>query len=379
MAYAPPPGTGGLPARPPASNNKPGFSKAAFGSVGNASSYTSAAPQYPGATSYATPAQHGQSYGSYASGGAPGTMSSAPGYGSHSQPSAQSYGQQSYGAQSYGPQSYSQQGYGQQSYGQQSYGQQGYGQQSYGAQSYGAPQIKNPFPTPGAPTTGATATATAANGFDPDMAAQYAQWQAGFGPKDPATAAAAKDNKTAYGADYPRPDAAAPAAHPEKKKTVKREGGGKQWTDDTLLEWNPAHLRLFVGNLAGETTDDSLLKAFSRWKSVQKARVIRDKRTTKSKGFGFVSFSDADDFFQAAKEMNGKYIQSHPVTIKKAHTDVNPASVKDSRFKKNNRHDKDSKKKGDSRSAYEPNLGPAAGQGVTQPGQKMKNGLKLLG
>lgn len=38
-----------------------------------------------------------------------------------------------------------------------------------------------------------------------------------------------------------------------------------------------------------------------------KARVVRDKRTNKTKGYGFVSFKDPADFTKAMKEMNGKY------------------------------------------------------------------------
>ncbi|KAF3762506.1 hypothetical protein M406DRAFT_32142, partial [Cryphonectria parasitica EP155] len=152
---------------------------------------------------------------------------------------------------------------------------------------------------------------------DPDMAAQIAQWQSAYLPKEGADEAAAKAAQEG-----------AVNSTNEKKKTVYREGGGKKWADESLLEWDPSHLRLFVGNLAGETTDDSLLKAFARWQSVQKAKVIRDKRTNKSKGYGFVSFSDPDDFFQAAKEMNGKYIQSHPVVVRKSTTEVKPAAQK---------------------------------------------------
>jgi len=174
--------------------------------------------------------------------------------------------------------------------------------------------------------------------------------------------------------------AAATTANQERKKTVIREGGGKKWTDDSLLEWDPSHLRLFVGNLAGETTDDALLKAFSRWPSVQKARVIRDKRTSKSKGYGFVSFSDADDFFQAAKEMNNKYIQSHPVTVRKANTEIKVANVKEKdRHGKKNKNKKGSHGGGNHGAGYEPSLGPMGGSGVVKPGQKTKNGLRLLG
>jgi hypothetical protein len=249
------------------------------------------------------------------------------------------------------------------------------------------------------------------------MAAQIAQWQSAYMPKDqsepaiqtkgpagrqgganPATIGPQPSLGVAVAPDQNMAATAAAAAANqitdpnEKKKTVYREGGGKKWKDESLLEWDPSHLRLFVGNLAGETTDDSLLKAFSRWKSVQRAKVIRDNRTSKSKGYGFVSFSDPDDFFKAAKEMNGKYIQSHPVTVTKAKTEIKVQNVKDDRrnhYKKggkknnnnnnNNRSGAGGNETGQAASGYEPHLGPTAGGGVTKPGQKTRGGLKLLG
>ncbi|KAL2122749.1 hypothetical protein VTJ04DRAFT_3204 [Mycothermus thermophilus] len=248
-----------------------------------------------------------------------------------------------------------------------------------GAYPAAAPHVRNPY-------------AADNSDYDPEMAAQIAQWQSAYMPRDPNDpsnkAGAANGTNpaagTAPGVATDGTDGTAPATT-EKKKTVIREGGGKKWQDDTLLEWDPSHLRLFVGNLAGETTDESLLKAFSRWKSVQKAKVIRDKRTNKSKGFGFVSFSDPEDFFQAAKEMNGKYIQSHPVVVRKAKTEIKPVVVKEEKNK--GKQDKDKKKSGSGMgaggsagsAAYEPRLGPAAGAGITKPGQKTKGGLKLLG
>lgn len=51
--------------------------------------------------------------------------------------------------------------------------------------------------------------------------------------------------------------------------------------------------------------DEVLAKAFYKYPSMQKARVIRDKRTSKTRGFGFVSFKDAHDFARALREMNG--------------------------------------------------------------------------
>ncbi|KAI0022409.1 hypothetical protein F4780DRAFT_734110 [Xylariomycetidae sp. FL0641] len=249
------------------------------------------------------------------------------------------------------------------------------------------------------------------------MAAQIAQWQSAY-VKDPAkeggaaAAAAAAVAAPAAGvrgangsssAGFSAEAAnrmseaaaanAAAAASDGKKKTVVRAGGGQKWTDDTLLEWDPAHLRLFVGNLAGETTDESLYKAFSRWKSLQKARVVRDKVTSKSRGYGFVSFSDPDEFFSAAKEMNGKYIQSHPVVVRKSTTEIKPQTVKDKHHPANRHHNKNRNKNknrsgngsggdggggGAREGSFEPSLGPTGG-GVHKPGQKTKGGLKLLG
>jgi RNA recognition motif-containing protein len=67
-----------------------------------------------------------------------------------------------------------------------------------------------------------------------------------------------------------------------------------------------------------EVTDEQLLSAFSSYKSVQRARVVRDKRSGKSKGFGFVSIADPEDYRLAMKEMNGKYVGSRPIKLKKS-------------------------------------------------------------
>jgi RNA recognition motif-containing protein len=65
--------------------------------------------------------------------------------------------------------------------------------------------------------------------------------------------------------------------------------------------------RIFVGDLGNEVADEHLIQAFSKYPSMQKARVVRDKRTGKTKGYGFVSFADPNDFSRALREMNGKY------------------------------------------------------------------------
>lgn len=50
-----------------------------------------------------------------------------------------------------------------------------------------------------------------------------------------------------------------------------------------------------------------LVRVFSKYSSFKRAKVVRDKRTNKTKGFGFVSFKDPQDFIKAMKEMNGEF------------------------------------------------------------------------
>lgn len=63
--------------------------------------------------------------------------------------------------------------------------------------------------------------------------------------------------------------------------------------------------RIFAGDLGDEIGDEALYNAFKKYPSIVKARVVKDKHTGKSKGFGFVSFKNPNDFVRALKEMNG--------------------------------------------------------------------------
>lgn len=111
-----------------------------------------------------------------------------------------------------------------------------------------------------------------------------------------------------------------------KSMTVHRSGGGKTWEDNSLLDWDPSHFRLFVGNLSGEVTDETLQRAFQPFGSLTKVKVVRDNKTQLTKGYGFVAFRDPEDYFRAFKTMNNKYIGNHPVQLRKATTDVKPSA-----------------------------------------------------
>ncbi|ERF71853.1 hypothetical protein EPUS_01768 [Endocarpon pusillum Z07020] len=268
-------------------------------------------------------------------------------------------------------------------------------QPQYEPQSYAdssTPQIHNPFAPPTANASGTGYTGTQL--IDPEMEAQILQWQSAYVSKD--------DNKSSSTSGFPRregatgantaplgsssrletasPSVAAsshstPGNSDNTAKTVHRSGGGTTWTDSTLLEWDPAHFRLFVGNLAGEVTDESLLKAFSKYPSVQKARVVRDKRTTKSKGYGFVSFSDGDEYFAAGRDMQGKYIGSHPVLLKRSNTEVRAAPVGQGRDK----HGRKGKGGAGGGSGGAGGHGKLEHGGINKKQPKTKGGLRVLG
>ena len=75
-----------------------------------------------------------------------------------------------------------------------------------------------------------------------------------------------------------------------RKAKVQRKAAGTVWEDPTLDEWPDNDFRVFCGDLGNEVSDEVLATAFKKYPSFVKAKVIRDKRTLKSKGFGFVSF-----------------------------------------------------------------------------------------
>ncbi|KAJ8442258.1 hypothetical protein Cgig2_005198 [Carnegiea gigantea] len=103
-----------------------------------------------------------------------------------------------------------------------------------------------------------------------------------------------------------------------KKKAIPRKAAGQTWEDPTLADWPENDYRLFCGDLGNEVNDDVLSKAFSRFPSFNMARVVRDKRTGKTKGYGFVSFANPSDLAAALKEMNGKYVGNRPIKLRKS-------------------------------------------------------------
>lgn len=72
---------------------------------------------------------------------------------------------------------------------------------------------------------------------------------------------------------------------------------------------------LFIGSLAYATTDDSLKAHFEQIGPVASARVITDRESGRSKGFGFVEFEDEANNQKAVDELNGKELDGRTINV----------------------------------------------------------------
>jgi cold-inducible RNA-binding protein len=72
---------------------------------------------------------------------------------------------------------------------------------------------------------------------------------------------------------------------------------------------------LFIGSLAYSTTDDSLKAHFEQIGPVESARVITDRDSGRSKGFGFVQFVNADDNQKAVDQLDGKELDGRAISV----------------------------------------------------------------
>ncbi len=77
--------------------------------------------------------------------------------------------------------------------------------------------------------------------------------------------------------------------------------------------------KLFVGGLAWATTDDSLRVAFEQFGEVAEAKVITDRETGRSRGFGFVTLSTDEEAQAAQAAMDGSELDGRTVRVNEAH------------------------------------------------------------
>lgn len=89
-------------------------------------------------------------------------------------------------------------------------------------------------------------------------------------------------------------------------------------------------MNIYVGNLAFSVTEDDIRSMFSEFGEVESAKLIMNRFTNQSKGFGFVEMPSNSEADQAIKALNGNLIQGK-------HIKVNPADPGGKRSKRNKR------------------------------------------
>ena len=77
-------------------------------------------------------------------------------------------------------------------------------------------------------------------------------------------------------------------------------------------------MNIFVGNLPYQTDDSDLRTAFEAYGAVDSARVIKDRDTGRSRGFGFVEMPEEEQGQAAIEGLNGSEMDGRPLTVNKA-------------------------------------------------------------
>ena len=76
--------------------------------------------------------------------------------------------------------------------------------------------------------------------------------------------------------------------------------------------------KLYVGNLAFQTTSQELQELFGQAGTVQSASVVEDRDTGRSRGFGFVEMSSQEEATSAIAQFNGKEVGGRALTVNEA-------------------------------------------------------------
>jgi len=77
-------------------------------------------------------------------------------------------------------------------------------------------------------------------------------------------------------------------------------------------------MNIYVGNLPRKTTEDELRQAFEEFGQVTEVRLIMDKFSGESRGFGFVEIPSKDEAAKAIEEMNGKEFMGRVLNVNEA-------------------------------------------------------------
>ena len=77
-------------------------------------------------------------------------------------------------------------------------------------------------------------------------------------------------------------------------------------------------MNIYLGNLPYNINEDEIMELFEEYGNVSTVKLITDKFTGKSKGFGFVEMPSDDDAKKAIEELNGKEVKGRNITVNQA-------------------------------------------------------------
>ncbi len=77
-------------------------------------------------------------------------------------------------------------------------------------------------------------------------------------------------------------------------------------------------MNIFVGNLNFRTTEDELRNTFSQYGDVDSARIVLDRETQRSRGFGFVEMPDDNEAQEAIRMLNGSQMGDRELKVNEA-------------------------------------------------------------
>jgi RNA recognition motif-containing protein len=84
-------------------------------------------------------------------------------------------------------------------------------------------------------------------------------------------------------------------------------------------------MNIYVGNLAYAATEEELQEVFAQYGEVTSTRIVRDRYSELSKGFGFVEMAKREDGERAVSELNGKEILGRALKVSEARPRNRPA------------------------------------------------------
>lgn len=77
-------------------------------------------------------------------------------------------------------------------------------------------------------------------------------------------------------------------------------------------------MNIYVGNLDFKVNEDDLQALFEEYGTVNSSKIITDKYSGKSKGFGFVEMEDNSEANEAIKNLNGSVMENREITVNEA-------------------------------------------------------------